>query len=60
VLPFVECPGAAGEVGALVGTAVADLPSAVPETIAGIASCTHLNDLLRALGGIAGLLELLG
>ena len=60
VLPFVECPGAAGEVGALVGTAVSELPSAVPETIVGIASCTHLNDLLRALGGIAGLLDQVG
>jgi hypothetical protein len=60
VLPFVECPGAAGAVGTLVGTAVSDLPGVVPETIAGIASCTHLNDLLRALGGVAGLLDLVG
>ena len=57
VLPFPECPGAAGPVSALVGTALADLPAAVPETLVGIGSCTHLNDLLRALGGLAGLLE---
>lgn len=57
VLPFPECPGAAGPVSALVGTALVDLPAAVPETLVGIGSCTHLNDLLRALGGLAGLLE---
>ena len=28
----------------------------VPDTLTGIASCTHLNDLLRALGGMADLL----
>ena len=57
VLPFAECPGAAGHVSILAGTKVADLPSAVPERLNGIASCTHLNDLLRALGGLASLLE---
>ncbi len=57
VLPFPECPGAAGHVSALAGTKVADLPSAVPDTLSGIASCTHLIDLLRALGGLAGLLD---
>jgi hypothetical protein len=55
VLPFPECPGAAGHVQALVGTALARLPAAVPELLTGTASCTHLNDLLRALGGLAGL-----
>ena len=58
VLPFPECPAAAGHVSALVGTKVADLATAVPEVLTGIASCTHLNDLLRALGGLAGLLPL--
>ena len=58
VLPFKECPGAAGHVSALAGTKVADLPSTVPERLTGIASCTHLNDLLRALGGLAALLEI--
>ncbi len=57
VLPFPECPGAADAVGALAGRTLADLPTAVPETLAGIASCTHLNDLLRALGGAAPLVE---
>lgn len=60
VLPFAECPGAASEVTRIVGAAVAELPVAVPEKLVGVASCTHLNDLLRALGGVASLLELVG
>ena len=56
VLPFSECPAAAAEVGALVGTAVSDLTSVVPEVLLGVSSCTHLNDLLRNVGGLAGLL----
>jgi len=56
VLPFPECPGAADAVGALVGKEVRTLAAAVPDTLAGIASCTHLNDLLRALGGVGDLL----
>ena len=60
VLPFPECPMAASEVGAVVGTAVPNLPTVVPERIAGIACCTHLNDLLRALGGLGGLLARVG
>jgi hypothetical protein len=57
VLPFPECPGAAGHVSALAGTPVAELPDAVPDVLNGVASCTHLNDLLRALGGLAGLFD---
>ena len=60
VLPFPECPGAATEVGAVIGVPVAELPVAVPERIVGVACCTHLNDLLRALGGLAPLLALAG
>ncbi len=56
VLPFPECPAAADAVGALVGGEVGALASAVPTTLTGIASCTHLNDLLRALGGVGDLL----
>jgi hypothetical protein len=60
VLPFAECPGAAAEVARIVGVPVSELSIAVPEKIVGTASCTHLNDLLRALGGVASLLELVG
>jgi hypothetical protein len=56
VLPFPECPAAADAVGALVGSEVRFLASVVPDTLTGIASCTHLNDLLRALGGVGDLL----
>ncbi|HTT86506.1 MAG TPA: DUF2889 domain-containing protein [Acidimicrobiales bacterium] len=55
VLPFPECPGAADAVGDLVGCELAGLSASVPEILTGIRSCTHLNDLLRALGGVAGL-----
>jgi len=58
VLPFPECPGAAGEVGRLVGRRLGELTEAVPTVLTGVACCTHLNDLLRALGGAAGLLAL--
>ncbi len=57
VLPFTECPAAASEVHALSGTLLADLPAVVPVALFGVASCTHLNDLLRNIGGMAGLLE---
>jgi hypothetical protein len=49
VLPFGECPRAAAHVGRLVGTPVAELRRAVPAHLSALASCTHLNDLLRAL-----------
>ena len=58
VLPFPECPAAADAVGALVGSELRSWARVVPDTLTGIASCTHLNDLLRALGGVGGLLSL--
>jgi hypothetical protein len=57
VLPFGECPAAAGEVIAVVGTPLTEMAERVPDLISGIASCTHLNDLLRALGGLSGVVE---
>jgi hypothetical protein len=58
VLPFAECPDAAAAVGALVGAPVGNLATTVTDTLTGIASCTHLNDLLRALGGVGDLLDM--
>jgi hypothetical protein len=55
VLPFPECPAAAEAVGDLVGCELGELSRSVPELLTGIRSCTHLNDLLRALGGVADL-----
>ena len=57
VLPFPECPAAAAAVADLVGSRLAALPSLVPSSLTGIRSCTHLNDLLRSVGGAAGLVE---
>jgi hypothetical protein len=55
VLPFPECPAAALAVGDLVGCELAELSTSVPDLLTGIRSCTHLNDLLRALGGVTDL-----
>jgi hypothetical protein len=57
VLPFGECPAAAGYVSKLGGLTVAGLRRSVRETLVSTESCTHLNDLLRALGDVAFLRE---
>ena len=57
VLPFGECPAAAGYVSKLGGLAIAGLRASVRETLVSTESCTHLNDLLRALGDVAFLQE---
>jgi len=54
VLPFPECPAAAAAAAeSVVGSPLAQLPQAVPELLQGVRSCTHLNDLLRSIGGAA-------
>jgi hypothetical protein len=58
VLPWGECPAAAAHVDRLLGADVAGLASGVPATISGIASCTHLNDLLRSLNCLPRLIAL--
>jgi hypothetical protein len=57
VLPFPECRGAADAVAALRGRDVGTLADAVPDVLVGVASCTHLNDLLRSLAGVDALLD---
>jgi hypothetical protein len=57
VLPFPECRPAAEAVGALRGRDIDTLGAVVPDVLIGVASCTHLNDLLRSLGGVGGLLD---
>lgn len=59
VLPFWECPLAAGNVVDLVGVPVAGLRQVVPERLRSTRSCTHLNDLLRVLADVGHLVELL-
>jgi hypothetical protein len=56
VLPFIECPAAAKEVQRLSGTLLSEMSAVVPEALFSVASCTHLNDLLRSVGGMTGLL----
>ena len=43
---------------ALTGVTIPDLPRAVKEKLSGTISCTHLNDLLRSLAGLARLAPL--
>jgi hypothetical protein len=57
VLPWVECPHAAGSAGSLVGQTVHDLRTWVRTRLTGTATCTHLNDLLRSLADIDRLVE---
>ena len=57
ILPYRECPGAARNVGRLIGTPVAALRDAVLETLPGPLGCTHLNDVLRALADVPGLAD---
>ncbi len=54
-----ECPGAARNVGRLVGTPVAALRENVLEMLPGTLGCTHLNDVLRALADVPKLAEAL-
>jgi hypothetical protein len=51
VLPFPECPAAAQAVASLTGENIDRFPSSVPELLTSVRSCTHLNDLLRSVGG---------
>jgi Protein of unknown function (DUF2889) len=49
VLPWPECPQAAGSAGRLVGATVRNLREDVRTGFVGTSTCTHLNDQLRAL-----------
>jgi hypothetical protein len=49
VLPYGECPRAAQAPQALVGRHVGAAAQELPQELGGTASCTHLNDLLRAI-----------
>jgi hypothetical protein len=52
VLPFAECPAAAGNVSRLVGASLGDMREAVLSELRGTLCCTHLNDALRALADV--------
>lgn len=51
-LPYKECPAAAVNVDALVGSRLRDLRDEVLITLRKTAGCTHLNDALRALAEV--------
>jgi hypothetical protein len=49
VLPWFECPEAAGSAERLVGRPLGGLRASVRAEFLGVSTCTHLNDALRAL-----------
>jgi hypothetical protein len=49
VLPWRECPQAAGSAQRLVGQRLVDLRRMVRDELRGTSTCTHLNDLLSSL-----------
>jgi hypothetical protein len=49
VLPWLECPSAAGSAGRVMGQPVAGLRALVREELVGTSTCSHLNDLLASL-----------
>lgn len=58
VLPFPECPGAAPHAKQLVGMPVDAFRTSVQETLRELEACTHLNDMLRCLGEVHALADL--
>ena len=60
VLPYGECPRAAAAAQALVGRPVDEAARSMPEELAGVSSCTHLNDLLRSLACVPALAAAVG
>jgi hypothetical protein len=55
VLPYVECPNAAASTTRLVGLALDVVRDRVRSEFVGTSTCTHLNDLLRSLEDVRGL-----
>ncbi|MDX6740900.1 DUF2889 domain-containing protein [Actinocorallia sp. A-T 12471] len=58
VLPWIECPGAVASARRLAGRPLDGLRDHVRATFAGTSTCTHLNDMLRALEDVGDLLAL--
>ncbi len=52
VLPWFECPEAAASAGRLAGRALDSLRAGVRAEFLGATTCTHLNDMLRALADV--------
>ena len=58
-LPWTECPSAAQSAARIVGHRTDELHGLVRAQFRGITTCTHLNDLVRSLGGVGALAQLL-
>jgi Protein of unknown function (DUF2889) len=56
ILPFPECPAAIDNLSRLEGTPLAALRTRVLEQLPRTLGCTHLNDAVRALAEVPGLL----
>jgi hypothetical protein len=52
ILPYRECPSAAGNVSRMVGAPLNAMRTQVLETLRRTLGCTHLNDALRALAEV--------
>jgi len=59
-LPWPECPDALASTGRIAGEPVAGLRAKVLAELRGTTTCTHLNDVLRSLGGVTALARGLG
>jgi hypothetical protein len=59
-LPFQQCPEAAASAGRLPGTTLDDLRERVRADFVGATTCTHLNDMLRALEDVGALAGCIG
>jgi hypothetical protein len=55
VLPWFECPEAAASAGRLAGRTLESLRAGVRAEFLGASTCTHLNDMLRALADVGAL-----
>ena len=60
VLPWMECPEAVASAARVVGMPVGELRHRVRRELVGVSTCTHLNDTLRSLDDLAGLIPSLG
>lgn len=58
-LPWPECPGALASAGRAAGMRVDEIADRVRADFTGTSTCSHLNDQLRSLGGLAALLPVL-
>lgn len=59
-LPFAQCPEAAASAGRLPGTTLDDLRARIRADFVGDSTCTHLNDMFRALADVPFLASRVG